>query len=61
MLKIGAVVVPINPLLKENEIQHILSDSQSKYLIAHQTLLAQYNNDSVFEETRKNLNKVLCL
>jgi len=35
----GAVIVPINPMLKPDEIAHILSDSQSKTIIVHQDLL----------------------
>lgn len=38
---IGAVVVPINPLLKSEEIAHILSDSQARLLIAHERVLAE--------------------
>lgn len=36
---LGAVIVPINPMLKPDEIAHILSDSQSKTIIVHQDLL----------------------
>src|SRR5437868_6980942 len=36
---IGAVIVPINPMLKPDEIAHILSDSHSKAMIVHQDLL----------------------
>lgn len=34
---LGATVVPINPLLKFEEIAHILSDSQSKALVVHES------------------------
>jgi long-chain acyl-CoA synthetase len=33
---IGATIVPINPLLKSEEIAHILSDSAAKALIVHE-------------------------
>jgi long-chain acyl-CoA synthetase len=35
----GAIIVPINPLLKPDEIAHILSDSQSKTIVVHEELL----------------------
>lgn len=38
-LGIGAVVVPINPLLKSDEIAHILQDSEASALIVHEALL----------------------
>lgn len=34
---LGATVVPINPLLKYEEIAHILSDSQAKTLVVHES------------------------
>lgn len=33
---LGATVVPINPLLKSEEIQHILQDSDAKALVVHE-------------------------
>lgn len=33
---LGATVVPINPLLKAEEIQHILHDSEAKALVVHE-------------------------
>lgn len=39
--KIGAVVVPINPMLKSAEIAHILSDSNSRAIIVHNHLLPE--------------------
>ncbi len=39
ILSIGAVVVPISPLFKSVEINHILSDSRSKVVIAHEGVL----------------------
>jgi len=36
IVKLGAVVVPINPMLKSSEIAHILSDSGSKAIIVHE-------------------------
>lgn len=35
VLRLGAVVVPINPLLRSSEIAHILSDSEAKAIIVH--------------------------
>ncbi|CAN5605084.1 fatty acid--CoA ligase family protein [soil metagenome] len=37
---LGATVVPINPLLKAEEIGHVLADSQSVALISHSRYLA---------------------
>lgn len=37
---IGAVIVPINPLLKPEEIAHILEDSETKALIVFQDFLS---------------------
>ncbi len=34
---LGGTVVPINPLLKADEIAHILSDSEAKVLIVHES------------------------
>lgn len=39
VLRIGGTVVPINPLLKSDEITHILSDSEAKAIIAHEVLV----------------------
>lgn len=36
VLTVGAVVVPVNPLLKSEEIRHILADSAASVLIVHQ-------------------------
>jgi long-chain acyl-CoA synthetase len=38
VVRIGCTVVPINPLLKADEIAHILSDSEAKAVIAHRQL-----------------------
>lgn len=35
ILRIGAVLVPVNPLLKSDEIAHILADSSAKALVVH--------------------------
>ncbi len=43
---IGATVVPINPLLKAEEIGHVLSDSQSAALITHSRFLDSENSNS---------------
>lgn len=39
VLGMGAVVVPINPLLKSDEIAYILQDSEALTLIVHSTLV----------------------
>lgn len=41
VVRIGATVVPINPLLKADEIAHILADSDSKAVIVHELLLPE--------------------
>ncbi len=41
VLSIGATVVPINPLLKSEEIAHILSDSESSAVIVHERLTGE--------------------
>lgn len=38
---LGATVVPINPLLKSEEIAHILSDSEARALIVHESALQE--------------------
>ncbi len=38
---LGATVVPVNPLLKSEEISHILSDSEAKCLVVHERALAE--------------------
>jgi len=38
VVRLGATVVPINPLLKADEIAHILHDSESKGVIVHELL-----------------------
>lgn len=38
---LGATVVPVNPLLKSEEIAHILFDSQAKCLVVHARALAE--------------------
>lgn len=39
IVNLGAVVVPINPMLKSSEIAHILSDSGAKAIIVHEKCL----------------------
>ena len=41
ILGLGAIVVPINPLLKSEEIAHILSDSDSKALVVYERGLSE--------------------
>jgi long-chain acyl-CoA synthetase len=38
---IGAIVVPINPLLKSEEIEHILKDSGAKALLVHANTISE--------------------
>lgn len=54
---LGAAVVPVNPLLKSDEIAHILSDSQAKLLLVEERCLAEAlaalggkNNQELFQE-----------
>jgi long-chain acyl-CoA synthetase len=41
IVRIGGTVVPINPLLKADEIAHILKDSEAKAVIAHEQLTGE--------------------
>lgn len=41
VLSLGAVVVPINPLLRSEEINHILQDSGARALILHSSCLKE--------------------
>ncbi len=38
---LGAVVVPVNPLLKSEEISHILGDSGARALIVHEAVMTE--------------------
>ncbi len=40
---LAAVVVPVNPQLKADEIAHILHDSQARILIIHESALSEVN------------------
>lgn len=53
---LGATVVPINPLLKAEEIGHVLSDSQSVAVIAHSRFLDSENSSS--QEVQGTLNQL---
>ncbi len=53
---LGATVVPINPLLKAEEIGHVLSDSQSVALISHSRFLDGENSNS--QEVQNTLNQL---
>lgn len=55
---LGGTVVPINPLLKAEEIQHILSDSQAKVLIVHEATAGEVA-DAV--ESLPNLEHIFVL
>jgi len=44
VLGMGALVVPINPLLKSDEISHILSDSEATALLVHEKVLPEALN-----------------
>ncbi len=55
---LGGTVVPINPLLKADEITHILSDSQAKVLIVHESTASEVA-DAV--ENLPNLEHVFIL
>ncbi len=55
---LGGTVVPINPLLKADEIKHILSDSEAKVLIVHESTAGEVA-DAV--ENLPNLEHVFVL
>lgn len=44
VLGMGALVIPINPLLKSDEISHVLSDSEASALIVHEKVLTEALN-----------------
>lgn len=65
---LGATVVPINPLLKAEEIGHVLSDSNAVALISHPRFfagganVARSQSETEIENTLAGLNlKILCL
>ncbi len=43
----GAVVAPLNTFLKERELQHIITDSQPKLLVASTILLEKLVEDHI--------------
>ncbi|MBA3993232.1 MAG: hypothetical protein C0469_06870 [Cyanobacteria bacterium DS2.3.42] len=55
---LGGTVVPINPLLKADEVKHILSDSEAKVLIVHESTAGEVA-DAV--ENLPNLEHVFVL
>ncbi|MEH7378637.1 MULTISPECIES: long-chain-fatty-acid--CoA ligase [Bacillaceae] len=56
ILRVGAVVVPINPVYTSGEISYILSNSQAKAVIAHSSLEATI---SPLREKLENLKMVI--
>lgn len=50
VLRAGGVVVPVNPLLKNNEIEHILQDSSASYMVASERLLDELENGKALVE-----------
>ncbi|MEG0384774.1 MAG: long-chain-fatty-acid--CoA ligase [Solibacillus sp.] len=56
VLRLGAVVVPVNPTYTENELEYILGNSQSKLVIAHATLESMVPN---LQETLPCLESVI--
>lgn len=56
---LGATVVPINPLLKAYEINHILSDSEAKVLIVHESTIQEVSDGVKDVPLLKNIF-VLC-
>lgn len=65
---VGAVTVPINTMLNEDELDYILSQSDSKFLITEQTIknknyaeaIGNLLNNTSFQE-RSILEKVVCI
>ncbi|MCB9468088.1 MAG: AMP-binding protein [Candidatus Obscuribacterales bacterium] len=51
VLRAGGVVVPVNPLLKNNEIEHILQDSSASYMVASKSLLDSLENGKALVES----------
>jgi long-chain acyl-CoA synthetase len=49
-LRAGAVVVPMNPLLKAREIEHYLTDSGAKLVLNQDTPYAEHEPDHAIEE-----------
>ncbi len=49
LIKLGAVAVPLNPLLREPEVRYIMEDCQASGLIFHQEFA------SIVEALRSNL------
>lgn len=47
IVQLGAVVAPLNTFLKERELQHIITDSQPKLLIASTILLEKLVEDHI--------------
>src|SRR4051812_29083796 len=50
ILRAGAIVVPMNPLLKEREVTHYLVDSGAQVVLNHHTDYAGYEPDYGVED-----------
>lgn len=65
---VGAVFIPINAMLKKDELRYILSQSDTQYLIFQQTekdkghheMLSELTAEANFREN-SNLDKVICI
>jgi len=49
-LRAGATVVPMNPLLKEREVEHYLTDSRAKLVLTQDTPYAEHEPDYGIED-----------
>lgn len=65
---VGAVFIPINAMLAKDELDYIISQSDSKYLMLHQTVKDKQHGQAVTElldddsfQTHSQLKKVICL
>jgi len=65
---VGAVFIPINAMLAKNELEYIISQSDSKYLILHQSVKDKQHGKAVAElldnegfQKISQLEQVICL
>lgn len=65
---IGAVFIPINTMLGEDELSYILRQSDTNFLIAHQKVKGNYHGDTITKlldnpsfQAESKLQKVVCI
>src|SRR5262249_2954804 len=59
VIALGAVVVPVNPLLKSEEIAHIVSDSGAKLLIVDESGLDEAVSALSSKDSTKNIKHLV--